>query len=608
MKTDRIIKISVAICAVLVAIAILAAWDSPATGYEPSIYTATPAVFWVLLAIAIIWGISIIVHQVFTGRSEGSSLWGLGLLLILLSGTVILSLYIIRDYTMWGRGDFSSHIGIITNIISSGHIERQNYYPIAHIYIAEFSLVFGTVPVLIGKLLFPIFFSVYVLFMYILARAVLLHKGQAILVSIATATFVPFLSGWLINPNPNHLANLVFPLALFVLIMARTATKSQAAFRILFLILVLLIPMFHPVVNFILVFVLLTIGLPQPLFAFSNSQLIKSNDNSFRDYIPSLMLLIIWGFAWLSSFGLWEVVIRNIYEVATEGGETQLQQLLGSIEYAQGYGYSAVAQFFRIYGAKALFILLTILSIYMLRRDNSPSLYLRRLGSMFNALAALVFISIFFYAIDAIFSPTRILPYIMVLCTVFTGFVLYKMLKNEWFFHHRNYLVKLCPPVVVIIILVSAFTHGILNCYSSTFQQLPANQLTRSETAGMSWFFNNRNTDMDISCILISPSRFADILLTREEKQAQGYLSLPTLPPHHFGYDKSAVLGASYTKDSYMLLAKIDRDLYTEVWPDMAELRYLPGDFERLENDGSVDKLYSNGGIDIWYVQQLSAP
>ena len=418
MKTNRAIKITAAICFALIAIAVLIAWNSPATGYEASIYTATPSIVWVLLATTIICGISISVHQVFTRRSERHNLWSLGLLLILLSCTVVLTLYIIRGYFAWGRGDFATHIGTIRDIIFVGHIERQNCYPITHIFIAELSLVCGVVPSILSKLLFPALFPFYLLLMFLLAKSVLPNKNQAILATIATATFVPFLSGWLINPCPNHLANLILPLALFLLLRIYTTATSKLSFRLLFLILVFLIPTFHPVLNFALVLVLLTLGLPQLPFAFSGKHPIKLSDSGLRGYIPLLLLLIVWGISWISSFGLWGAVISNVYAVAMEGAVPKYQELVGNIQYAQSYGYSATKQFFKIYGGDTLFILLAIISLPMLRKGTLPLVYLRRLGSLWNPMAVLALVFLFLYATDFIFGPTRVLPYIMLLCTV----------------------------------------------------------------------------------------------------------------------------------------------------------------------------------------------
>ena len=55
-----------------------------------------------------------------------------------------------------------------------------------------------------------------------------------------------------------------------------------------------------------------------------------------------------------------------------------------------------------------------------------------------------------------------------------------------------------------------------------------------------------------------------------------------------------------------MVLNKEDRLLYTEVWPEMARYRFYPQDFEKLEQDPNVDKLYISNGLDIWYIHSES--
>lgn len=51
-----------------------------------------------------------------------------------------------------------------------------------------------------------------------------------------------------------------------------------------------------------------------------------------------------------------------------------------------------------------------------------------------------------------------------------------------------------------------------------------------------------------------------------------------------------------------MVITKLGRLLYTKLWPKLAELRFYESDFEKLNYDISVDKLYSNGGMDVWKI------
>ncbi len=77
------------------------------------------------------------------------------------------------------------------------------------------------------------------------------------------------------------------------------------------------------------------------------------------------------------------------------------------------------------------------------------------------------------------------------------------------------------------------------------------------------------------------------------------------IPPYHFNYNNHTMLGESYTKSSYLTLNKLDRLLYTEIWPNLAEFRWYAKDFEKQEHDASVDKIYTSGGCDIRYIHAL---
>jgi len=51
-----------------------------------------------------------------------------------------------------------------------------------------------------------------------------------------------------------------------------------------------------------------------------------------------------------------------------------------------------------------------------------------------------------------------------------------------------------------------------------------------------------------------------------------------------------------------------DKVLYEEVYPEVRAFRFAPSDFEKLEHDPSVAKLYSNGGLDIYFIHARVSP
>ena len=89
------------------------------------------------------------------------------------------------------QGDPLTHLGIINNIITTGHIEVENFYPITHIYLVQLSEILNISPNIFHKCI-PFIFGLFsVLFIHCLAKTTLPKKGQVLL---ATVIFMAFLT------------------------------------------------------------------------------------------------------------------------------------------------------------------------------------------------------------------------------------------------------------------------------------------------------------------------------------------------------------------------------------------------------------------------------
>lgn len=163
----------------------------------------------------------------------------------------------------------------------------------------------------------------------------------------------------------------------------------------------------------------------------------------------------------------------------------------------------------------------------------------------------------------------------------------------------------------MVVLLVGVSLSGILKVYASPYVLLSSYYTTQTEIVGMDWFFHNKDAATTITSLTIPPGRFADFLLTPEERGQHNiprYIPEELRLPHHFGYDEYPQLGESYAQNTYLVLKKQDRLLYVEVFPEIEHLRYSPGEFEKLERDPSVSKLYSNGGLDVYYIHAHASP
>lgn len=593
--TERVTKGCVALCLILCAVASLAIRNSPATGYESSIYWSTPPLAWGCLFFSIACGIAIAVYEVSRGEEHGN-LWVLGLLLILVSNVVILSLPTVRGYYMWnGSGDAGSHFGAIQDLLAKGYIEGDNFYPIAHIYLAQVPQILGVPLISPFRWIVIVFDVLSMLFMYFVARALLPRRGQVILAAIAGTAL---LHGWYTTFSPNSLGNLAFPLALYLLV--RSSTSRALPWRALFIIVVFLYGPFHPVPAFALIGIAAGVRLAQRVLSRWPD---RAPVSGFRPGVSAvaLVLLFVWVVAWISSFGIWHATVQNLRTLATEGGPTHVQGLVEGIQYARGYGYSVAEQFFKIYGGLALYTLAAAIVVPIVWRKLGARQELGRLLPLYGSLMVVGLAMTAFYFSNLVFSPGRLQVYMLLLCSPFIGFALFEWMN--WANQRRRSLRK-AALLLSAGFLLGVSLMGILKIYPSPYILGISLQTTRTEVNGMDWFLHKKNPAIYCSAWYYAPGVYARYLLSDEERRGRydviSYTN--TAFPFRLGYDKHSSLGSHYDSDTYLVLRELNRRVYVDVYPDMAPIRLLPGDFERLERDPRVDKLYSNAGFDAYYV------
>ena len=155
-------------CSLIATILII---QNPSTGYEISVYSAMPAMIWILFSVAITGGIAIVVYQVTAGHErKGGDWWQIGLLLILLNSVVIILLPYLRGYAFSGPGDHLYHLGSVKDIIWTGSTTLGNIYPITHILISQFSSILNISPEIMINFIGPLFYLLFVLFTYLLSK------------------------------------------------------------------------------------------------------------------------------------------------------------------------------------------------------------------------------------------------------------------------------------------------------------------------------------------------------------------------------------------------------------------------------------------------------
>ena len=596
LKADNLIKIIASICFCLIAVALIMIYKSPAVGYEPSIYEATPTIAWACLIIGIACGIGIIVQQAMKKDSSSNS-WLLGLSLIIISNAIILSLHILKGYEMWApMGDPGTHLGLIQETIANGSIE--NIYPVTHIYLAELALILNIDPLVLYKWI-PVFFGLLSMgFMYFLAKALLPSKGHVLIATIAGTILI---QGWYLNLTPNHLANLLFPFTLFLFV--KSFTPGSAAWRFLFIITLFLMTLFHPVPSFALIIFLLTIWIPGMII-----KTVMRNKSEFKyDYFHlksgASLFLVVWWITWLSSFWIWSKIITNINYLITEGGPLAIDKLLGNITAGQEYGYSIIEQFFKIYGGITVFLILTIVALFFLWKRPSKESDSIKLLALFGPIIAIGLLVIALYLSNLGFGPTRFLIYAIIPCSILVGFIIYEFIK--WSVSRTKWISRVTAIGVISLFLVLS-VNQISIIYPSPYVVNYSYQTTKEELNGLDWFFNSREEPSYYWTWRIRVEQYADFMLGIDDVFTSPTDSSPvpdswTDNPSNLGYDNYTIVGKSFKYDSYLLINEMGKRL-NSMFPTIPLFNVTESALSNLGSDPTLDKLYSSGNFDVYYV------
>ena len=603
LNQKNILQILCITCLLFATIAIFITNLSTVTGYEFSIYKSTPIIFWITIFFLMIIGLLIIIYYIFYEKLDQSMLWLIGLFLIFLSYIMCLSLSIIRGYFMWDmNGDPATHIGFINQIILNGNLPNQLVYPILHIYAAQMFLVSNISIIALHKVLPLILSIIYLLYISLFLKVILPEKSQVILAIIASSIF---LNKSYLFFVPNSLADLYFPLLLYIFI--KNIFESNVIWALLMLITIFVYPIFHPVANLAFFIIICTSFLPNYIFNKVNGNKITTNerDNLLIFKKNLILLLFVWSITWISSFYVWNRLITNIKELIVEGGTSNALSLVHQINYAESYGYNVTEQVLKLLGGSAVYSLIVIISFPILwkNKDNEK---LNILFALYGPFATICLLILLLYLTNVFFGPLRMLTYTNIIAIPFVGYLLNDLINRVKINNNiksKHKFVSTLNLGGLLLLLFIVWINGILTLYASSYILTESYQTTHTEVNGMSWLFKTKSLDQKITGITVVPFRYANLLLTPQEQlqdKIHDFENLDNLKiPYHFGYNNT-VLSDYYNRSTYMVIDEEDKLLYKDMLPQMANIRWVQNDFEKLERDISVQKIYSSKQMEIF--------
>ena len=624
LKENRNTILKVLLCAafILQTIGTLAAWNTPATGYEASIYWATPIIFWIALGFSFSVATAIILLNIFgDGVSRLLHYAGWGLL-----GTAtfsLASLCIIRGYDSIGIGeDAGAHIGALSGVVQSGFFDT--YYPSIYTGPGAFQILSG-VSTMETVAIYPIFYLfVFLIGVFVLTREIFPEKGTAYIITLL-AFYLPIGTAIYLAPYyPILFIGMqstirLFPIIFFASVV--TLHRKHSGYLLLASIFAASMAFYHPMASLLLMMtytaIILHYVLQKKLLQAHTDLSIKA---IFVAFCTTISLFILW--SW-SMFGTGIVGgVLSVLTVFEDVGNREVGKLSSFASDAVNYGYSidTILQIgiinIIIYG---LFIFGMCLYLLKYRVNKNYS----KIGILFLLAGILVAVTGVLIFIDIGFRFSRFLDEVYLLAIIFAGFFLYQIgaTLQKW----RKILDNRKVFVILLVISLVICGFSVVSFHPSPFTKEDSSQDTASTDRAMETLLPRINTDYNISGIYFSyPNRYRNI---QESMTSSAYTTYwydengtvasaygtgildgasITLPPYHFGYDTVDETGMLYDISSYLLLFERDLAHYLLVIPELQEFRWNHTDFIHLDSsDSSVIKYYNNGEFKSYIISQV---
>lgn len=592
------LKVLTILCFTLTLFSCIVAYSAPATGYELSIYESTPSIVWISLILSISGGIIILIHQAYTKEYKCSKFWLIGFLLLILNRMCLLYIPYIRGYYSW-NGDNISHIGAVKDILLEGHL-ANNSYPITHILLAEILQISGLSIELVTNHTTALFSVIFVISLYLLSSSVFTTKESQILV-VASIGGVLF-NAYDVYVMPNGWSLLYLPIFFFFYFKS-WMNKNILQYTILYVILLILYPFFHPLSATMIMVMLLIIGLTKYLLDIIENKKIDLKllpNFQLTSILIELIIILSWTLSFKKYYPNIRILYHTYYSSTTSSSPNVIAGMTNTLNKININGIDLLELIVRVMGDDIIFLILSLVSFIILLKSNTKE---RRNHEHLLILIALTFFFGSMYAaylfnivpgIES-FGSERLTAYLVIFTPISAGFVYKCLLEKRISLKGFN-----ITPLICLIIIISASIISIFSLYTSPYIMRPTPEVTEMDINGATWLLDYKNLSIGCAGIMSPVFRLADGILGQDSASDRVDIEDPASIPDHFNYTCKTYLGNSYTEDKYSLITKFDTVIYNTIWKAIG--RFNTKDFEKLNFDSTVDKLYSNGETNVYYI------
>jgi hypothetical protein len=580
-----------------------------ATGYETSVVTAYPTAHWVAVGVAV----AAVVLVALGAAIHATGYWRYAAALLAATDGLLVWLPVARGYALYGRGssDPLFHLSLVREVVATGEVPGT-FYPAFHLVAAELvglGVSLSAVQHVIALTLRLLFVAGVVA----LVRA-LLDDPRGYPLGLAAAT--PLLFGdFHAQLHPAVLSVSFLPV---IAAAVEAVRRTDAARHVLVAAAVVATLVFvHPVTTLLAVVLVVTTALGTRLYPLVTGVATR------RLRTTVALAVAPAAFAWYLSFGRTQAALVRVAgasvaaPAATQLGRAESASL-STTELAVRFGqlYGPVFVYFLVAGCCCLVVVLAV------RRASYPELHLVGQYAV-GAGLAVTFLAVYLIASD----PLRVSRYLVFVATVIVAVVA------------GGRLLPTLPPALAVgrpvrradaavgsrtraparrrrprtaggraalaVVLAAAIVAAAVVGAFAVYE--PNRHLTHAEAAGADFALVYADGGTPVRSFGLTMKTQWYVLGERNpeyprpvfDEGRDGYL------PPNLGYDGPETAVDALGR-SYVVTQAFDTTWHTAVYYTPAQraerVHYTDADLARLDADRTADRLYTNGGFDLWSV------
>lgn len=583
------LKLLLALGFTSLAAATMTAVGNPTTGYEVSIYWATPTLFWVGVAIA--FAVSLLAG--FTARSVPTR--SAALALGGFAAAAVLGLPLVRRYHFLGQADALTHLGWVRELSRGAITAGDVFYPGLHLTAVTVERLFGfaepralMLATLVVGLLFVVFVPLFV----------------RRLTGDATATVVSFFAAVMFLPithlsthphaHPFTQATLYSSLVLFLAIAYLASDTSllgwgSGVFVLLALVSMALV-LFHPQEALNVLAVFATVFGLQLLGRVSSREWFEAIERQRSFLLPTVVLALAM-VVWSTQFELFFLAARGVVSAfvdAVVGSGMAGESVYTQAESASSIGVSPLELLAKLFVPAGVFGLLTAwvgLDVLRNRLGVSDPKRASVVKSLVIGLVPLWVLFAVYFAGSVSEQYFRHFGFILVFATVL-GALGYGRVTRAVARRSSEGVAGTLSALGLAVLLVLS----LVVMFPSPYVSLPNQQVTEAETEGYRSTFEVYDDSADLYGIRGGGGRHWD---------AHVGPSGPGLFSPSMSAANVTRLADHEDRPLYLTTTTFDREREITVYRG---LRYDEASFRSLERQQSVDKVIANGEFTLYYV------